>query len=420
MIPATTFTAWMRTYTFPGCYSIFLTSLALEWSVKEARTIALLGVIIQLYFDANLRHRLLTSTQLHIALCFPLIALASWYFTDYGGEGLKTFDWIICLGIGCAASTSLDRKAVFILLLLPAVCATASICMLLWEYFDAGTLNALFMNGAKLKMYDDSPNRYGLITALGAAVSMGLLPMVKQRAKFILLALLAILTVLCWYSQSRAAVFSLVGTVCVAMFFFFKHSRKQGILILIVVGAVLAAGAALGGERIVSTITRGSWDFLLNGREDIWQAAWEVFQKSPLFGFGVDSFRQTLEAHLNLPENAMRFPDIRAQYVFWNAHQIILGIMVETGLAGLLVFLVLSARTIYGGIKKYPLALAPLLMFILYWINGLGGYGFHRSWNSAFFFLAMGLIDGLTLPAQKRLPEENSSPGQNKTTLLEI
>ena len=289
-----------------------------------------------------------------------------------------------------------------LMLALPLTCIAGSAATALYELYTAGSLDALFTNGFKLRMYNESPNRYGLTTAFSAAVVIGVFPLAARREKFILAAMLAILTLLCWYSQSRAAVFSLAATMCISMLFFLKHAPKQGLLAFLIISCVFGAGIWLGGGRIVSTVTNGSLDFLLNGREEIWQAAWEIFQKSPLVGFGVDSFRQTLEAHLNLPENLSRFPELHAQNIFWNAHQIILGLLVEMGLLGLLLFLTLSARAIYSGIKKYPVALAPMLMLILYWCAGIGVYGFHRSWDAAIFFLAIGLIDGIMPEEQPR------------------
>ncbi|WP_462296425.1 O-antigen ligase family protein, partial [Bilophila wadsworthia] len=108
-----------------------------------------------------------------------------------------------------------------------------------------------------------------------------------------------------------------------------------------------------------------------------------------------------------------RFPDIRSQYIFWNAHQMILGILCETGIAGLIIFILLIYRAIRDGIKNYPETFPALLMLVDFLIAGIGGYGFHRSWNSAFFFLAIGLIEGLRLRKNsliRQLPAQHDQP----------
>ncbi len=411
---------WVRKYALTAGYCIFLTCLALEWHVNEARTIALLGLLAHLWLTPDARRRLFNSTQLRIALCFPVIAAVAWLVTPYGDQGLKTLDWIICLSIGYVAADCLERKAILLLVLLPVFCAAASISLVLWTFFTAENMKSLLAGGAKLKMYVEHPNRYGLLAAISAITAIGLFPLLARREKFFLAAVLAALTLLCWHSQSRAAVFSLAGALCIAMIFFIRRTPKQGLLVLLIVACIFGIGISTSGGRIVSTVTKSSWDFLLNGREDIWEAAWEIFQKSPLVGFGVDSFRQTLEVHLSLPENLLRFPEIRAQSIFWHAHQLVLGLLAETGLAGLIVFVALSVRAVYNGIKKCPLALAPLLMLILYWIYGLGGYGFHRSWDTAIIFLAIGLIDGLAPAIRQNSAGVNSLSAQGKSKLLEI
>ena len=193
-----------------------------------------------------------------------------------------------------------------------------------------------------------------------------------------------------------------------------RSDLKRGIIILLFFLLILGcAFFYIGGERITQTVYRGSWDFLLNGRGDIWEAAWEIFQKYPVVGGGVDSFRSALECHLNLLENAGRFSDIRSQYIFWNAHQMILGILCETGMAGLVVFVFLIYRAIRDGIKNYPETFPALLMLVDFLIAGIGGYGFHRSWNSAFFFLSIGLIEGWRLRKASligQLPAQHCQP----------
>ena len=114
MSRAAIFGAWVRLYSLPVCYGIFLASLALEWHVNTGRTIALAGSLVCLYFNPAIRKKLFHSTQLRLVLCFPLIAAVAWVTSPYGNEGLKTFDWIICLGIGYVAATAMELKAILL------------------------------------------------------------------------------------------------------------------------------------------------------------------------------------------------------------------------------------------------------------------------------------------------------------------
>ena len=90
-----------------------------------------------------------------------------------------------------------------------------------------------------------------------------------------------------------------------------------------------------------------------------------------------------------------------------------MGILCETGIAGLIIFILLIYRAIRDGIKNYPETFPALLMLVDFLIAGIGGYGFHRSWNSAFFFLAIGLIEGLRLRKNsliRQFPAQHDQP----------
>lgn len=376
-------------------YTIFLVSLALEWKVNMSRTLMLLPILGLLSQKKYLRLSLFQSPQLRLAAFFPLIALCTWLLGPYGEGGLKTFDWIMYFIIGYVVAYEYQHKAIFILLIIPFTCLIASFSTIIWHWIIDGNLAALFQIDLKMRIYNASANRMGFVLALAASIVIGILPLINKHRVFLFLSLGA-LTLLCWYTQSRSAFFSLLGMSGIAFLFFLRKDVKQGLILASILGFLLLVFFFfIGGARIPQTVSRASWDFLLNGRGDIWQAAWEIFQKSPLFGFGVDSFRQTLEVHLLLPENANRFPDIRSQYIFWNAHQMVLGILSEMGVSGLFVFFLLIVKGLKEGICKYPLAFAPFLMLVTFLVAGLGGYGFHRSWNAAFFFFSLGLLDGL-------------------------
>jgi O-antigen ligase len=186
------------------------------------------------------------------------------------------------------------------------------------------------------------------------------------------------------------------GVIFFSICYAFKKNKKSTLTfaLLGLVITLLVAEAFIIKGRILSTLTSLDFAFLLNGRDDIWLAAWEIFQKSPLVGHGVNSFHDALGAHLALPENADRFHIIRSQYTFWNAHQMILGILCETGLAGLGVFCVIIFKGFKSAIRNFPETLPPFLILTAFLIHGIGGYGFHRSWNAALFFLPLGILEG--------------------------
>ena len=377
-------------------YCFFLVSLALEFHVNEFRTFALLALFVSLYFSEKLRMRMLNSNFIKASLFFPIIAVFSWFLGPYGSDGLKTFDWIFCLAIGNAAAISRPREAIFFLLIIPFISIVASFFVYIQYNFGLIKFEEFFYSKNRLKFYNESTNRMGLTFAFAVSIGCGLL-FFRNKIMSLLYIMLPILLCLCLMTQSRSSFFAVAVVIAVAFIygFWFHDEKSYWPLIAAISFASLGIMVFSDNSRIMETLTAGSLEYLFNGREDIWRAAWEIFQKSPIFGFGVDSFHDTLGEHLAIPGNAERFPGLPVPNVFWNAHQFVLGVLVEMGLAGLSIFIYLVIRAFRMGFAGSPASLAPLFMVIAYLVAGIGGYGFHRSWNSAFFFLPLGLIEGV-------------------------
>lgn len=394
-----------------GAYALFLASLALELEVNIARTILLVAFAAYAVAHRELPRALYASSLLKFAALFPVIAAISWILSPYDeANGLKTFDWLMCLIFGMATTLIWGRRTILLLLLIPAITLLAALGTAVWNAASGLPVENLFTPDNKLILFIGTANRLGFLLATGAAICIGTLFMLGRMALPLFLAA-STLSVLCWLAQSRAAVFGLFGVILTATGYSLVQNRKSplALALVLLVAALIGFGSIFATDRIMATLSSPDMGYLLNGRDDIWLAAWEIFLKSPMVGFGVDSFHEALAAHLALPENADRFPAIRSQYVFWNAHQMVLGILCETGLAGLAVFCVLIVRGIRAGIRFLPETFPPLLMLIAFLVHGIGGYGFHRSWNSAFFFLALGILEGWNLLNVNRRPLQAGS-----------
>ena len=375
-------------------YILFIISLALEFSVNEFRTFALLCLFVSLSGSPYLRQSLIRSEVFKLSLLFPVIALFAWLFGPHGSDGLKTFDWLFVFAIGYIAALTRPRESILLLLVLPIAILLASLVAYILTIVGYLRLEDLFYGATRLKLYSKSTNRMGFTLAAALAICCGLAT-ITGRHRLLTAALIPIFFVLCWMTQSRSAFLAITGVLIVYIFNDALSHRKKLSWMLLVPVVIVVTIIISGNNRISQTLTSGSLEFLFNGREDIWRASWEIFLKSPIFGFGVDSFHDTLSEHLAILGNEERFPGLPVPNIFWNAHQIILGVLAEMGVAGLLVFIFITVRGLRNGFRCGPEALAPLLVLIAYLIVGIGGYGFHRSWNSAFFFLSLGLIEGV-------------------------
>ena len=381
--------------TLLACYAIFIACIALEEPINFGRTIFLLSFINYSFFNNYVIKSIYKSTSFRISLLFILISIASLITSPYNVHILRTLDWVMYIIFGITSVLLWKRNATLLLLIIPITCLFASIGTYAWTYINELPTQEIFTRNNRLFLYMSIPNRMGLLFASAAAICIGVSFILKKRAIPLLLLATALSTV-CWLSQSRSAVFALLAIIILATGYAFYQNKKSpfGIALLLIGATLFGISSIFATNRILTTLSTLDTSYLLNGRDDIWIAAWEIFLKSPVVGFGINSFHDALGALLALPENADRFPAIRRQYTFWNAHQMVLGILCETGLAGLMTFGALIVRGIRTGIAKLPETLPPLLMLCVFLVHGIGAYGFHRSWNSAIFFLPLGILEG--------------------------
>lgn len=381
-------------------YILFLISISLEYEVNFARTILLAAFSLYAFHNQNFAKKVFSSISLKIAAAFLGIAFCSWLITPYQANGLKTFDWLMYIVFGIGATLIWGKKTTLLLLAIPVTCFFASLATLSWGYFNDVNIDVFFTKNNRLFLYMGSSNRLGLLFLIASSISIGAAFLIK-RLSIPLLLLASFLSIACWLSQSRSAIFALFGVIFLYSICALFHNRKNtfALFILTTTMALFCTQLSFAADRIITTIFSFDLNYLLNGRDDIWVASWEIFLKSPFVGFGVNSFHDALGAHLALPENIDRFPAIRSQYTFWNAHQMVLGILCETGIAGLVVFGILIVRGIHSGIKNFPETLPSLFALTAFLIHGIGGYGFHRSWNAALFFLPLGILEGWRIVA---------------------
>lgn len=147
---------------------------------------------------------------------------------------------------------------------------------------------------------------------------------------------LAVLTVGFGASESRGGLVAAVVAI-VAGFMFFKHRRPHVlalVLLIVGVGAAWFSVNPAAWQRITSFDEGGT------GRTELWDVAWRMWQDHPVTGVGLDNFsvRSPLYADQAGPlENANFIAEV--PYV---AHNVYVQLLAETGLIGLLLFLLVA------------------------------------------------------------------------------
>lgn len=177
---------------------------------------------------------------------------------------------------------------------------------------------------------------YLLLPCLAAQVAL-----VRWRRLWPLWAvLLALFAYGIFVSQSITAVVSLVVAVPVLWSFLVPRRRFWTLLGgLAGLGLVAVLVAAPLRHRVVEKVAqlgRGELNRVLTGRLDGWRAAWWMFGHDPLLGVGHGAFRPSFApARIALVDRGVEFFPGQQAPVFGNAHNELLELAADCGLAGL-------------------------------------------------------------------------------------
>lgn len=239
-----------------------------------------------------------------------------------------------------------------------------------------------------------------------AALSPLLLVTIHQRFGWrgFALAALALATVI-GLAGARAAWASFAGVLVLLLWFALPTLKQRlGALALASV-LVVAAGFALEShsDRFAERIERSAaalagepeaLDHALSFRLPIWRAAWSMIEAHPINGVGVRGFRYAYPEHV--PEgDRFLFDGERGEQGAYHAHQIVLEILSETGVLGLLCWIVavvlglraLRAAPAEARARAWPLSLA--LLTLLFPLNT--HYAVYSSFLSVLLFALLAL-----------------------------
>lgn len=240
---------------------------------------------------------------------------------------------------------------------------------------------------------------YGAIVALTLLLSIGL----YQSRKFsllvqvLLMSIIVVLFIGLYFSYTRAAWLSVVGAFGIGLV------MKLRIKFSYILGVTIFAGLILFiswdsiqmelarnkqdhttedfGERLQSA-TNVTTDASNLERLNRWSCAIEMFKERPVFGFGPGTYAFEY-ARFQEPENltiiSTNFGNMG------NAHSEYLGPLSETGLPGLITFLVLIGALFYKGITLYlswPAEDNEYKQLIFFMILALSSYFIHGFLNN--------------------------------------
>ena len=206
-------------------------------------------------------------------------------------------------------------------------------------------------------------------------------------------------------SQSRSALFALLASVPILLIRALLRNRKQRGIIIITFIIIAIISLLLGQTVMIKTFhSKGGIDISTYSRLFIWQGAINSYENYPLyrkiFGCGVGAY----EANNRLPIN------LWGSMSTTGAHNQYLHALVETGLIGLMGFLLLWGSLflyLFKRLKSSPMLLGvwlTMLSFLLsgivqenFWMNPWRGYTIHA------FLYFVGLYLGIAKKKQSEI-----------------
>lgn len=175
----------------------------------------------------------------------------------------------------------------------------------------------------------------GLIPAIAfSATLIGMTRRLLPRA--ILVLAIGVLTAGLAATQSRGGALA-AAVAAVAAFVIYKRHRPQ---MLAVFGVVASCGF------LWSAANPGAWERLTSyddggaGRADLWQVGWRMAGDHPMTGVGLGNFTARASEYVNQP-GGLTYVELIVERPH-TLHNLYLGLLAETGVLGLLLFLVVA------------------------------------------------------------------------------
>jgi hypothetical protein len=387
----------------PGTISLFATQL-----------LALLYVVAVLLsaghrpFAAVLGRR---KTLLSAAV-FAMIVLLSATQAGDKGSALLAASWVV-LGVVVCVAMAVDRPAPAVFFAALMTGAALQSVLGSWQFFVQSAPASKWLGmaahqaavpgvfvveteaGRWLRAYGTCghPNVYAFYVALGILACVGLLAAAGKRGREPFLALLPLLTAGFFFAFSKSAIVALaVGLAFYLLATARPHLTRVDPAVIITLLVIAAAFLTMGWVYREPALTRATGQGRLeavswNERQALAGDALKLFAGHAILGVGVGQMPFAVRRELADGRNAWQYQDV---------HDLPLIILVETGLVGLLawlVFVIAALRVVLRGAADKARPAAPVLAAMVLAVLAAGLFD-HFLWSSwpgqLFFWLVLG------------------------------
>jgi O-antigen ligase len=227
------------------------------------------------------------------------------------------------------------------------------------QHIDSNALGAFMMPRSLDRVWGNlgQSNQLADYLALGLASAAWLYATARMRLRWAAPALLALVYILSLTGSRASWVYLLGLSALAALFFVSERTPVTRRLVVFCVCALVAMPvltalvqvipAGTSEEPIATASSRISAEvFAFEERPRIWKAAWMIFEQAPLLGVGLRSFAwHHFMVNVELPEP-------RVIGVTDHAHNIVLHVLAELGVAGLFILLVPAVMWTIGLLRQ--------------------------------------------------------------------
>ena len=297
------------------------------------------------------RHHVLSILRGTPAVWISIVGLLVWYSfsllwaADRGMVFADLWHWYaVTLLMLIAATTVSSERAAWLLTAAFVAGATAAVAEgIVSGGLTTATTAANTATGGRLEGGVDDPNflAAGVVSAIVLALVLRSTTL-SFAGRWVLLGAVFLLSLGLFASQSRGGIIAAIAAALAALVVF-KHRRAwvlAGMAVIAGVASMWFAVSPSAWERVTEFDNGGS------GRGDLWAVAWRMAEDKPLHGVGLNNYPAVGRNYVSQPGNLERSELVvdKAQV----AHNAYLQALAETGVIGLVLFLVVPIGSLYA------------------------------------------------------------------------